>query len=1398
MKKLALLFLAIVFATALAACDRVPEDVVDCLDNPDAPECQVCEDGYELDGTNCVPIVDPVVCETGYHEEDGQCVEDTVTCETGFHEEAGQCVEDPPTCADGEILVGDTCVIVDDRTPEEIIVDAIVENADDGLQFLATAMNSMDFSSALTMTTEFYFEVTEDIDETHYIDAEIVDSFLYDELGDTVKRTIYLDIDGEQQIEFIIIFQEVATGVHVYLQPEIIIDAITQGDPTAVQTVQWIGFDKEWAVFQFDDSLEQVIQIEVLKEMLVSLFFSEMGEDFFDVVQQDIEMAIGFDLDQYGVDLGLFIDYLIEEDFDSAELLLQGIQVEHIVLHLDYMYLAPQLHQVLQDYLVPLGDDGFDITKIDALNTATFDEIDEVWVIDPLLLPVDPLDMVGTEAFFASLTEAEVTSFIEIVIKPILENALYEQYLNDVNPEWLHNDFLAILNENEQFLIDNWPMESGIYDPLVEIPLFESLGPVEYWKQLTEQERGTIHWAIDMNNNAWVMHEFRNAMEDNWNYEWYLVRYEEEMDEQWLYDSLYNLIDNNRTQITNEFYDPDQWLLDLENQGVVDWYSYGDYHAREVIMSIANEVGNEHYLDPINQLEHIAQDPWAYREWFRSHNHFVDEQWLTDEFVYLIQSHQTYMTDEYGYDIPALITLIETEGAIHWYIDATEMDRDVLHEISLFDGEYSGNRWAVEEMERIYERLDEYYWWFGRNRELIWPEEITWQLEDFVYDNYQYVVDNSMYNPDVWLEDIHMYGGFEWYNMLSEGERQVLEDAAQMNYYPWALDVVRRNNEHPGMYEWCWGNWENCHSDEILTENLVLLVNEYAGYLNDEYGIITADLISNIEMHGAVHWFYEYQHSYEFDAMLDVAEMSEWRYKVLWTIKDIMYQEEDLLDFLYMHETILNDAGFNATQKIADLEMYGITVFVADYLTPADIEILLDAYAYPLIEGLHTAVLDQEVFEFFMTEFFGNPHVEAILTEIGPNPVFDEVLLPANMMLVDLDALLLEVVDYEMLAQAVYDGQVAYDAFVLGLNATAPNHELILQIFSPGVLSLEEYMVYVDDLMWAFDGMVTFEQFINPMYYLDEIVDVTVVATEDVEVLTIMEIDGLGYAQMFNDLTEALNEYMMGFETVPFPFDENWVCLPEEMYCEEPEFAEIIAHLTTFGAIEAHILFDPNNATWYEVGIDLTELLDGIAAQNYADLLESEWFEESENNDIINGVNEFTVTVTMENTATIDLPAEPDTAVVNDIVEELAQFAIAMEGYEILRDYADYYEMDPTMLMDLYNSNVYLNEIEFLDFSAAFDLDMSYITISIDEILGEPDPTSLDYEIVLYWIDGTEVFDGPLGIADLVPLFLDGDLVSEAAYHQISGEINEANWAMTKLFLYYLWQPNNNNDEMYN
>ena len=74
-----------------------------CVEDP-----LVCETGTHVENDTCVD--DPLVCETGTHEENGACVDDPLVCETGTHEENGACVDDPLVCETGTHEENGACV----------------------------------------------------------------------------------------------------------------------------------------------------------------------------------------------------------------------------------------------------------------------------------------------------------------------------------------------------------------------------------------------------------------------------------------------------------------------------------------------------------------------------------------------------------------------------------------------------------------------------------------------------------------------------------------------------------------------------------------------------------------------------------------------------------------------------------------------------------------------------------------------------------------------------------------------------------------------------------------------------------------------------------------------------------------------------------------------------------------------------------------------------------------------------------------------------------------------------------------------------------------------------------------------------------------------------------------
>ncbi len=1446
MKKLIAFLLVSIMVLTLSACDlfggggdevdclETPNDpscqqIVDCLINPDDPSCE-----QEVDCTvtpndpacevDCTVTPNDPACEVDctVTPNDPACqVDCTVTpndpacevdCTVTPNDPACEvdCTVTPndPACeVDCTVTPNDPacevdCTVTPDdpecdlRTPEEKAVDAIIDNWNTGeTTHIGVALALMDFSNAFTLTQELNFEVTEDIDETHMIDASITDMYIYNEtVGTMIQRDIYLDMDGEFVVEFSVYLIEVPTGVHIYLQPTMIFNAFAENNPQILTTLETVGFTNAWAVFEFDDSLANVIQLEVLKEMLVTLFFNEMGEDFFDQVQAELEMQIGFELNQYGVDIALFIDYLIAEDLANAELLLQGIQVENIVLHLDHMYLAWRLYDLLGQYTTELAADGFDVSKIDVLNTATYDSILDEMVVN---LPVDPLD--GTVAFLESLTEAEVDSFVEIVLKPLLEEAIYNNLLRDVNPEYLDEDLIAILSNYEQFLIDNWPEESDPFVLADVIAFIQANGAVEYYRTLTDNEFGTIHWAIDHHNNSWVVRELRRMNEEGQHFRWFYVRYEEEIDLYWLQEDVRQFVVNNQSEITTAGYDPIQFENDINAEGIIEWYTKLDDPARQMLLNLVEQPGNEYVRDQVWLLHRIYENPWEFQNYFRSWDDFVDNNWITYNLINLISNHTTFLNDVYGLDGIQMIADIEMYGGVEWYLYHTDdFMRQVLNEISYFDGDQHEGRYVVDNMERVFENQEEYFWWFGRAREMHDVDQMHYETTRFLEMNQNYIEANYPYDVNTWINDVEMYGPIEWFNMLTEQQMNDLEQVAQMNEqnnepYGWIIYNLRHLYNNAEQYSWCYGEWNYCHDMSHLQDQLILFVQENGGMLETEFGMPIQDIIDEINMYGAMDWFNYYIDEYQREYMLEIAEQYEWAYEILWRLEDILYQEQDLLNFLTSHASVLDGYGFNSTQMIADLELYGIQVFVADYLSPADIEIIVDAYVYPIIEGFITAIENDEVEEYVVQTLFTNAHV---LANFEGEPVFETNTFLANIVLIDFDALYveLETFDVDAFATAVYEGQTAFDLYITGLGVTHPNLALYLEPFRAGVLELEAYMYIIDDIEYIFTNM---EPMMAPYmtldFYMDnEMMAMELIPTEDFELITRMSMQN--YDALIESLVDDVYWFLYGIQALDMPYMDPINC-PVGETCEVMEgYDEILANLALLDPFMIDIQFDPTDLDNYSITFNATELIDSIIQINIDNLPVDYVY--NENDDLWTGVTNATFTITMESGAVITPPTTADS--VNDILIDFAKFTLVQSAYDVLRELSWYYEDNPNMLAADNGIQIPISnwEGDFLQFTMALDRNLSYSELTYTVL-----PPSMDFEIQFYWLDGTKVFDAPLTWVALSSIFVDGEVPDAGDYQALVDMVDDANFNLTKLWLYYMMgntgAPDYNDDFYY-
>ncbi|QMS84542.1 DUF5011 domain-containing protein [Candidatus Xianfuyuplasma coldseepsis] len=1283
----------------------------------------------------------------------------------------------------------------------------IVDNWDGSMQFLGLVVQNMALEDGMKMQMEVDFEVTEDIDEVHYVNALMSDTFVFDELnGDTIQRQITLDIDGEVQTSFTIIFKEVETGVHIYVEYRPLLETIAMELPEATEIAGWVGLDDQWMLFKADDSLSNVVEFAVVKDMLVSMLFSEVGELFFYQIQEDeLEPMIGFDLNQYGVDIGQFIDFLIADQYEDARILLENIDVEGIITNADYLYVSPMIHQFLSQYDADLTTAGFDTTKLDMLLTSHFDEVSEEFVYDA------PFDgMHGTQAFFESLTETELDTLVEVAIKPFIEQMIYQMINDEWNPSWLEQDFRSILEGNQEFLAENWPEASDPFIIADELILLDDIGAVNYWYQLSWDEQGVIYWALDMNRHGWSVWD----LEDMWhNQDWYrdmLVRYSENYDYYALEQAITDMIVNSETYLWDTYFiNAYSWTdaIQYESRNFLLWYHNLPWEEQEAFQAIANLPDSDPWRWAFDQMNHMLQDPWQYSWYFTDGGMVVHEQWITDTFIELLNNHSTYLWDEYGLDTTQLIDEINMMGGIEWYlwyIDGYTME--ALHEIASFP-ESDPWRWAVDNMEEVYDREWDFWWEFGRPTERWEIEGLQYEMIQLLWYRETELWDNYSIDAGVWVNNIENAGLFEWWNSLTETDKQNLDAASMMSEpyeWRWAFETLMMWDQNPDQYGWCYGHWDHCVEEQWLNEDLVALIQSNEQWLTDEFGFDVPTVLNDINMYGARQWYFNANDNVR-DALREVAESGDWAYDVLWKIEDLYWSVMNVEDFLTTHQVALDGLGFDTAAKISSLQMNGLQYFVEYDLSPADIEILADYYVYPKLEGLIDAINVGEVPEFILDTIFADPHVEAWLQYIIVNGYedqvpFDPALIAQSWMAIDFDALLveLETFDFEALGLAIYDGEVAFNIYAQGLGTTAPNMGLFLEVFGPGVGMLEEYMVIVDDIQYAYDNLSLFEPYFSLDYWMNQSnMDVTMAVTPEDYVEMEMTMGTVMYITVVEDIMATINQYMQGFQVVPFPYDTNWACVdPMDYECQDIDQADINALLAQLGDMSMFFRMDPLDPSWIQAEMDMADFMDVIVQQGNAWMDDDPYYTPHPDNNIITGVNVANVTVTIFEDGTITLPATEDTDVLNDLAEDFGKFAVGMFARDIMREVEWIFERDPNALDDFLLQTEYtlrdLQDFYGVPMSDAFDKDLSVVTYTYTAGVDVIPQLS----ITLYWVDGTEALNGPISLADMNALFDEyGDFLGGAAYQTMVGFVNDTNFHLTKTIMMFLMQENRHEDE---
>lgn len=300
------------------------------------------------------------------------------------------CVADPSAEGCDEIIPDPT----DDRTVEEILADAIIENWDGETTHLNTLLDALDFAESMELQAEFNFQALDSEDVEHIINVVLTDSYVFLPGDSILNRNVSMNIDGEM-VDFTMIFEEVPTGVIIYLEISNLRDLLEEENSEANEVVTVLGVDTDWLKFSFNDTLVNMIEIEVMREILSQVFFSEMGLTVFYDLEDNIELDTGLTLADYNLDIGLIMDKLSSGDYSGFVTMFEGIDFDTLLFDLDGVILVPKLVEFLTENQTDLETEGFDVVN-----------------------GIIYLEANGTEAYLGSLSETDITTFISILTAP--------------------------------------------------------------------------------------------------------------------------------------------------------------------------------------------------------------------------------------------------------------------------------------------------------------------------------------------------------------------------------------------------------------------------------------------------------------------------------------------------------------------------------------------------------------------------------------------------------------------------------------------------------------------------------------------------------------------------------------------------------------------------------------------------------------------------------------------------------------------------------------------------------------------------------------------------------------------------------------------------------------------
>jgi hypothetical protein len=315
-------------------------------------------------------------------------------------------------------------------------------------------------------------------------------------------------------------------------------------------------------------------------------------------------------------------------------------------------------------------------------------------------------------------------------------------------------------------------------------------------------------------------------------------------------------------------------------------------------------------------------------------------------------------------------------------------------------------------------------------------------------------------------------------------------------------------------------------------------------------------------------------------------------------------------------------------------------------------------------------------------------------------------------------------------------------------------------------------MFVVDEVMYSLEGLTVFEDFLSLDYYMNDILVMTTETTEDTNLLVTMELDGAGSSLLVNDLVVALDTYLEGFTLDELSYYANFICTDGEGdMCYGLDIDDITAVIEEMGSTYVTVEMDPTELNWANITVDASDFLTSIATFNMPTGA-TEYY----------GVTDIPVaqvSISMKEVSQVATPALSETNSMNDIVVDFAKFGVTAYGAEILFDVVDTFDGYTAQdFAAIANTPMYLSELPGIYVSQAFDEELSAVMLVVN-------PTSgvVDFQLSLYWADGTQVFTNPLSSQALQAIYISGFATNDAAYDTLVGFVDDSTFSMVKVWL---------------